>query len=40
VKNKWESVYEEMKDNAELKPDETERLYRYLWTLTQAATEK
>jgi mono/diheme cytochrome c family protein len=36
VRNKWETVFEEMaNDNAELKDEEKRALYRYLWTLTQ-----
>lgn len=35
VRNKWESVFDEMVDNAELKPEERESVYRYLWVLAQ-----
>jgi Dihaem cytochrome c len=34
VKDKWEDVFEEMSENAELKPDDVQRVYRFLWTMT------
>lgn len=36
-KDKWEDVYEEMAENAELKPEEKDLLQRYLWALTVEA---